>query len=203
MKARRVIAVILWVLSALILIFSVDQQHRISAMPTIIVFVLIGLLLFFVKGKPGEEKTKVNSERLSTSLVKHFTGLPLAEGTNCKIQHNPNDFSFAASGNIFSLSNDKITDMCIKTDAEIQRQYVSSVGGAVGGAVLFGPIGAMIGGRTKEKKMTSITHYLIITYLKDGQVSYICFEINEIDKIQKWINEFQQCPHAQGVSVEL
>ncbi len=42
----------------------------------------------------------------------------------------------------FELEKSKITDMCIKTDKEIQQQYVSSVGGAVGGAVLFGPLGA-------------------------------------------------------------
>ena len=37
----------------------------------------------------------------------------------------------------FELEKSKITDMCIKTDKEIQQQYVS-----VGGAVLFGPLGA-------------------------------------------------------------
>lgn len=119
------------------------------------------------------------------------------------IRHNPDGFVFTAGGNTFNLSDDKITDMCIKTDAEIQRQYVSSVGGAVGGAVLFGPIGAMIGGRAKEKRTTNLTHYLIITYLKDGQVAYVCFEVYEIAKIQKWINDFRQCPHAQGISVNL
>lgn len=46
--------------------------------------------------------------------------------------------------------------MCIKTDKEIQQQYVSSVGGAVGGAVLFGPLGAITGGRAKKKTVKEV-----------------------------------------------
>ncbi|MCI1981996.1 MAG: hypothetical protein LKJ45_02415 [Oscillospiraceae bacterium] len=204
MKARRVIAIISWAIAACGLIALLSKQVDVmNSLPQVITFSIIGLLLFFIKGKSKEEKAKIKNDRLSNTSARHFTGLPLAEGTNCTIRHNPDGFVFTAGGNTFNLSNDKITDMCIKTDAEIQRQYVSSVGGAVGGAVLFGPIGAMIGGRAKEKKTTNLTHYLIITYLKDGQIAYICFEVYEIGKIQKWINDFRQCPHAQGVSVNL
>lgn len=56
----------------------------------------------------------------------------------------------------FELEKSKITDMCIKTDKEIQQQYVSSVGGAVGGAVLFGPLGAITGGRAKKKTVKEV-----------------------------------------------
>lgn len=204
MKARRITAVILLVFAGIGLIITLSKQaDPSSSLPPTIFFAIIGLPLFFAKGKSKEEKAKVKSERMSTTQAKHFAGLSLAEGTNCMIRHNPDGFVFTAGGNTFNLSDDKITDMCIKTDAEIQRQYVSSVGGAVGGAVLFGPIGAMIGGRAKEKRTTNLTHYLIITYLKDGQVAYVCFEVYEIAKIQKWINDFRQCPHAQGISVNL
>ncbi|WP_457945248.1 hypothetical protein [Caproiciproducens sp. LBM24188] len=203
MKTRQVVAIILWILSALILIGSVNQQYRLSAMPAVTAFTLIGLLLFFIKGKSKEEKVKSQSVKLSTITVKHFAGLPLPEGVRCVIQRNPNGFVFISGGNTFNLSNDKITDICIKTDTEIQKQYVSSIGGAVGGAVLFGPIGAMIGGRAKQKKTTTITRYLIFTYLKDSQVAYIGFEIQNPIKVQRWINEFRQSSHASGISVTL
>ena len=76
----------------------------------------------------------------------------------------------------FELDKSKITDMCIKTDREIQQQYVSSVGGAVGGAVLFGPVGAIIGGRSKKKTVKNEVHnYLIITY-QSPDIKYIGFE---------------------------
>lgn len=207
MKARRVIAIILWVFAALGLIIALTgQSDPQEALPPTIFFAIIGLPLFFIKGKSKEEKAKIKNELLSSAYGRHFTGLPLAEGTDCSIQHNPDGFVFTAGGNVFNLSNDKITDMCIKTDAEIQKQYVSSIGGAVGGAVLFGPIGAMIGGRAKKKKTTNLTHYLIITYLKDGQIAYLCFEMPktpDMVKVQRWIMEFKQTPHAHGTVVDL
>ena len=80
-----------------------------------------------------------------------------------------------SGGNTFNVALNKLTDVQIKTNAEIQKQYVSSVGGAVGGAVLFGPLGAMVGGRAKQKQIRTLEHYLIITYLKDGNVDYLSF----------------------------
>lgn len=209
MKARRIIATILWVFAVFMFIGAVsDKKVFQTLLIESIVFATIGFIVYFAGSKEArakykEEKAKAKGVQMSTTTARHFTGLPLAEGTNCTIHYSSNGLSFVAGGNTFNLSNNKITDMCIKTDAEIQRQYVSSIGGAVGGAVLFGPIGAMIGGRAKEKKTTSLTHYLIITYLKDNNVAYICFEVYEIVKIQKWINDFRRSHHAQGVSVEL
>lgn len=76
----------------------------------------------------------------------------------------------------FELEKNKITDMCIKTDREIEQQYVSSVGGAVGGAVLFGAVGAIIGGRAKKKTVKNEIHnYFIITY-QSPDIKYIGFE---------------------------
>ena len=39
------------------------------------------------------------------------------------------------------------------TNEQISKQAVSSAGGAVAGAVLFGPLGAIIGGRAKGVKI--------------------------------------------------
>lgn len=82
--------------------------------------------------------------------------------------------------------------MCIKTDTEIQQQYISSVGGAVGGAVLFGPLGAMIGGRAKKKTIKNEVHrYLIITY-QSPEIKYIGFEIGfNMAFANAYINEFK------------
>lgn len=62
---------------------------------------------------------------------------------------------------------------------EISKQYVSSIGGAVGGALLFGPVGAVIGGRAKQKKSKNVTNYLIITYTDNNEIKYLGFEINK------------------------
>lgn len=211
MKARRVIAIILWVFAGIGFLSMACSEGLATALPGTILFAGVGFIVYFAGSKKArtkakEKKAKIKNELLSSAYGRHFTGLPLAEGTDCSIQHNPDGFVFTAGGNVFNLSNDKITDMCIKTDAEIQKQYVSSIGGAVGGAVLFGPIGAMIGGRAKKKKTTNLTHYLIITYLKDGQIAYLCFEMPktpDMVKVQRWIMEFKQTPHAHGTVVDL
>lgn len=113
-----------------------------------------------------------------TFVVKHIYGLPVADGTQCDIYYSGEYISVIAGGMTFNLDYNIITDAAIKTDVEISKQYVSSAGGAVGGALLFGPVGAMIGGRTKEKVNREITNYLIITYLKGNEVSYLCFDVS-------------------------
>lgn len=199
MRPKRVIAIILWVFAACGLIIMLTRQATLSdTVPPIFIFTIIGLLLYFSK-----DKKKVTKEEFMTTLsVKHFNGLPIPEDTRCTIQRTPNGFAFTANNNTFNLTDNKITDLCVKTDVEIQKQYVSSIGGAVGGAVLFGPLGAMIGGRAKQKSSKTITQYLIFTYLKDNGVAYISFEIDRQPDLMRaniLITRFNQSPHAQAV----
>lgn len=124
--------------------------------------------------------------------VKHMDGLPWGEQAACSVYLYPDRYVFWRNKNTYTLSMDKITDVCIKTDIEIQKAYVSSVGGAVGGAVLFGTLGAMIGGRVKKKRDTTISKFLIFTYNKDGETKYISFEIPSNNKnASKFVEMYQ------------
>ena len=95
--------------------------------------------------------------------------------------------------------------MCVKTDTEIQQQAVSSIGGAIAGGVMFGPLGAIIGGRAKNKKVKTVTKYLIITYINDNEeIKYIGFDIqNNIMPACKLVTEFQQLNTNSNVQIEL
>lgn len=160
-------------------------------LPIFIVLLLIGILLIFlgIKSKSKKRKEQELQETINNSQdtkkqylinhidAKHMVGLPLPEEARCTIGFEKNKFSFSFSGNNFDLNFDKITSIDIKTDTEIQQQYVSSAGGAVGGALLFGPLGAMVGGRVKAKRTATVNHYMIFTYKKDNNVDYISFEI--------------------------
>ena len=75
----------------------------------------------------------------------------------------------------------------MKTDVEIQKQYVSSVGGAVGGYMLFGGLGAMIGGRAKERETAKTEYYLIITYRKNDELAYISFKADNQWTAEKFV----------------
>lgn len=116
----------------------------------------------------------------------------------------PDRIEFKAGTTNIKLSKEKITDMCIKTDIDIQNQVVSSVGGAVGGAMLFGPLGAMIGGRAKTKKVKNVTTYLIITYSSDNELKYIGFDtVNNPASAIKLVKEFKDSDSTSSMQIEL
>lgn len=157
-----------------------------SSQETPTIFIVLGVLMIVFtvllfrptkKDKQKREKRQQETQdKLQTCTMKHINGLPIAENMNCTITSTPDKFIFSSGTMKFELEKNKITDMCIKTDREIQQQYVSSVGGAVGGAVLFGPVGAIIGGRAKKKTVKNEIHnYFIITY-QSPDIKYIGFE---------------------------
>jgi len=81
---------------------------------------------------------------------------------------------------------------------------VSSVGCAVGGAVLFGPLGAMVGGRAKEKTSRVIEYYFIITYHgKTGDLEYLSFETYAPQQARDLIQRFRPLLEEQIGCVEL
>lgn len=198
MNGRKIAGIILIIIC--ILACTVGGGGMEAIIPSII-FGAIGLFLIFKKLETKEEKQKKQYEiekqreyENDHMDVFHMTGLPIAQGAPCICGIEADRFEFSGSGNQFHLRFDKITSMDIKTDVEIEKQYVSSIGGAIGGAILFGPLGAIVGGRVKEKKSKEITYYLIFTYLKDENVDYISFEIpqHNLKKADKMKRSFDR-----------
>lgn len=144
------------------------------------------------KKKRKEELNKKNQENKELEkrriMGKHQTGLPIAQDVVCRITNQDDEFQISGGGNDFVLRKDKISEISVMTDTEIQKQYVSSIGRAVAGGVVFGPLGAMVGGRAKEKKTKTKTYYLIFTYVSDNEIHYMSFEIEYavVPKASKW-----------------
>lgn len=141
------------------------------------------IFLLFKKLIMPNKAAQVHKQALKEAGVtieasfKHINGLPIAEDNLCGVLSYNDKYEFNVNGLTFTLLRDKVTDICIKSDVDIQKQYVSSIGGAVAGGVLFGPLGAIIGGRAKEKEITTRTYYLIFTYTSDNEIKYISFDI--------------------------
>lgn len=193
----KIIGIVFIIISVVVLATSGNEGIA-EAAPPAVIFILLGLFLIVKKFKSKEEKIALNAEKKArkektsrTLHGSHVAGLPLGEGSAASLIFEDSDVTISGGGNTFSLSYSKISNMEVKTDAEIQKAYVSSIGGAVGGAVLFGPLGAMIGGRAKEKKTTIVEHYLIITYNKDGKIEYLSFQIGEPWKASTVIQRFR------------
>ena len=135
-----------------------------------------------------------------SAVLKHINGLPIAENVFCTIFEGQNSLIFTCGNLNFELNKSQITDICLKTDKEIQQQYVSSVGGAIGGSVLFGPLGAIIGGRAKKKTLSNITTYLIITYHSNNTIKYIGFDASGNFRFsRKLVDEYKKHCSQQTV----
>jgi hypothetical protein len=136
--------------------------------------------------------------------AKHMAGLPFAEGTEVFVYRCPNKLVFERNQDTVELSIDKVRDIFIKTDVEIQKSYSSSVGGAVGGYVIFGPLGAMIGGRSKEKKSTIEEKYLIFAYMnKENEQDYISFEVTKEPNANLFNTNYYNLGNIERRKIEL
>lgn len=181
----------------------------------IVLFVCLIFLVFLVfaiiAGSKVRKKEKNKVQELKTkgltfhTYFSHLNGLPIAEGTMCEFFSYPDRYEFKVNKTDIKLPKDRITDVCVKTDVEIQQQYVSSAGGAIGGAIMFGAVGALIGGRAKKKQIKTVEHFLIITYTKDDEIKHIGFNVtNDVMQAGKVVAEFKKENSAvQAQSIEL
>lgn len=179
----------------------------------LIIAILILILIFSIRmivktskvrsiNKAKKSALKADGASIICTFL-HINGLPIAENAVCQLISFPDHYDFISGNMNFSLSKNKVTDVCCKTETEIKKQYVSSIGGAVGGAVLFGPLGALIGGRAKKKTDKTVHLYLIITYMTDNEVKYIGLEnIGMTNSINKIIEEYKK-NHVTPTNIEL
>ncbi len=189
--------------------FLLSAQAESTTPPSEAVIGLLGIIVLFIivsivrssKKKKTRRKLEMQQREMELqsqgitiiSKMKYIDGLPIVTGTECELVSFIDKITLKVSGTEFNLDKSKLTDVCIKTDTEIQKQYVSSVGGAVGGAILFGGLGAVVGGRAKEKKTTAITKYLIFTYSNNNEIKYVSFQIfpENIMSANKFVEEFK------------
>ncbi len=137
------------------------------------------------------ERMKVEEGLICNLYLKHTAGLPIMEGLNCDIFCFKDKIEIKYNEMKFNLDRERVRDVCLKTDIDIQKQYVSSSGGAIAGGLLFGPVGALIGGRTKQKKIKNVSTYLIITYTNDDEIKYVGFDAtNSTLQANKFVKEF-------------
>jgi len=179
-------------------------------MGIMLLIIIFCIRMFFItskaKNRQKQEMNKLKKQGLTIyATLNHINGLPLAENLLCEVFSYPDRIEFKAGTTSIKLAREKITDMCLKFDTEIQNQMVSSIGGAIAGGVMFGTLGAIIGGRAKNKKVKTTTQYLIITYTeKQAELKYIGFDTkNNPSFATKLVKEFHELNRNSGVQIEL
>lgn len=110
-------------------------------MDQVIIFFLIfiSFCLFMIyytshqKSKIKKNILNLKNEKNATIFMtlSHFYGLPIAENTITQVLSCPNEYEFLANNNSFKLSKEKVTDISITNDVDIQKNNVSSIGGAI------------------------------------------------------------------------
>lgn len=164
---------------------------------------LIGTTRARIKEKNNLKQMK--KEGMTYHISAYLTdGLPLPENTICQIYSFPDRYEIHGSGTIFNLDKDKVCDVTMKTDVDIERDYVSSAGGAISGAMKYGPLGARIDGRIREIKHKTVTTYLIITYSNDDIIEYIGFDVSASSlQVIKIVKEFIYHAPKEKVMIDL
>ncbi len=162
---------------------------------------LVGGVIYFLK--KDLKKSKKKKQDLKNTLknknatihvkIPHINGLSIPEDAICNIYSCENLYEFEANGVSFKLNKEKILDVSLKDEVEIQKQKVSSIGRAMLGEKLFGDLGAIIGGRAKTHQIKTKYYYLIFTYQKDNAPSFIIFDATGYpDASYKFVSEFKE-----------
>lgn len=188
------------------LIYFVYISKHVAYLFLTIFFIVADILLFrkyWLKKHPEAYRKSI---RISSVVIKadHISGLPLSNGTGCTIRYKDDCVKISGGGINFELKKEKITDIHLKSDVDIHRMYVSSVGRAAAGRAVFGEIGEMVGGRARQRTIRQYRQYLIFTYLTNEGIAYICFKIWDFyfGKAVK-LKEYLQGQLATGTSIEL
>lgn len=190
---------------------------------TMVVFEIPGFILLLKKGKNKEEKIRRRERKEAYKAYKagtlgqngmkqyivpmeHTVGLPLKSGIMCFARFGDEGISIESSGVRFNISYEKISDMRVTTDVELQKHYVSDAGWAVAGNAALGPLGALLLGGVQERTDKIIRKYLVITYVKEEQVSHAAFLIpreEEQVKAEKLVAQYSPKMSGEVVSFDL
>lgn len=130
-------------------------------------------------------------------------GLPLPTGTRCLVSVYADVLAIEALGQRFTLNQRRIFNVSVSTVKQLQKQYVSSVGGAIAGGLLLGPLGAIIGGSAKQKNVKSFDRFLIFAYTDDSGAGakHLVFAVRDGfgDKSSEFVRLFK--PRSKQVQV--
>lgn len=208
---KTILSVILIILGVLFIISGIAINEPVIWVPGIIIVLTAIKASGRLPSDKRKEEEKLKEKQkleemgyLTSANLTHEAGLPIAENILCKIDYFKDKIVIEGSGTIFNLSTDKIMDISIKTDTEIETFYNSSIGGAVAGAFVLGPLGAMIGGRRKKKEVKKTESFLVITYDKDDEVNFIVFNTKtDPFKANKLVKFFRESGIKSQKTIEL
>lgn len=147
------------------------------------------------KSKQNKQKNTHTSNDANAKLeglsIVYLDGLNIASGTNGYVTLTKKELSYQLAGNQYNIAIDKITYIGINTETDIQNVSKQSGTGMIVGAATFGLIGAMVGGRIKNKEKKIHKYFLVVNYeSSEGEIKYIVSEaLSTANKAVKLVTE--------------
>ncbi|MFF2755479.1 hypothetical protein ACFVR1_17305 [Psychrobacillus sp. NPDC058041] len=127
-------------------------------------------------------------------LVRHLIGLPLLEGIDTYIYRCEDKIIFERSKDTFELDIEKVRDIILRTDIEIQRDFVNGDGSIHKN--IFGTY--TVNNDVKEIQTKLIKKFLIFAYEKDWEREYIAFEVTNEPKAALFVNYYEELKNREN-----
>lgn len=177
------------------------------AVDIVIVIVVLAVAIIKILQDAKVKKQYGKENLLCCAKLEHAYGLSFPQGAKCKAVFLRDRILFSAHNQEFSLSESKLVDVSVMKHTDIQKQYVSSAGGAIAGVKIAGPLGAMIGGSAKKRTIKSKSKYLVIAY-KDApdspEAKYITFDITRANsKVNSIPRNYKYLANNQNEAISL
>lgn len=151
--------------------------------------------------------TKINKARRQeflkrTGCVKmgempHICGLPVIKGAMCQVGINNQEFVFQKEDKLITLPLNRVIDVGVKNKEEIRSYYVSNAGTAIAGGMMFGEIGALLGGQPEKVTETIRSQFFIIIYHDGNSVSTLMFDALQCHNAWEIDDYYKNLPKAE------
>ncbi len=180
LKILSVIWIIIWGICIVVSFLSKETSYA----SVFIILALIGLIPFFFGRKKSTDDVSSNCLRISVQYVDGINFL--IKDTICYLNlfnNHPDVLLIQATTNVqqnIQLSINQITNIGIFTETEIIERNNNVIGGSIAGGLLFGSLGAIIGGMSAlQTKKTRVAHnYLVINYINSsGVIQVMSFQL--------------------------
>lgn len=191
----RILGVLLIVLGVIFTLMAVmlfiGSENDKKAQSIIFLAISAAFWTFGIRLVRKAKKQRIEQlKKLTNFIVCHEQGLPLAQNATCEVIFCDDEVQIKAFNSLYRIQFSKIKDITIKPDYEVRQEYVSSAGGAIAGGMMFGALGAMVGGRPKKKTVYQrFDHYLVIVYEKDNSnFAQVAFKLLDIKMMYRVIS---------------